>query len=153
MRLPRMTTRTWMIAAAAIVLLAADGFVSWRQRNYLSLSQRYQKPVIEFAATEQQFLTLIQSIERSNVSLRSDVAAARSRWESETDADERKTLKAQMEQTARLIEANERTLHEAEKGIAKHSAIRMHYQALVAKYASAARRPWLPVPPDPPPPE
>ena len=51
MRLPRMTTRRWMIAVAAIGLMIGGGVVLKQRRDYfLSLAQSHQKEVASSTA-------------------------------------------------------------------------------------------------------
>lgn len=155
MRLPcvRFTARRTMVAVAVVAVLAGDGFISWRRRSSLELVRYYQRPVVEFTASEQQFLNLIQNAERSNVTLRRSLATARSRREDEIDAAEQKRWEERIEEMRSFIEMNELTIREGKEGAAKHGTVRKHYQRLVVKYERAANRLWLPLEPDPPPPK
>jgi hypothetical protein len=107
MRLPRMTTRRWMIAVAVVGLLMGGAVVGYRlmlwHDSFLAL------------ATDHGHTGFLYRF------LREDLCLGEARAESAEQA-----------------------------ALGRRAA---YHEALAEKYRRAARYPWLPVEPDPPPPE
>jgi di/tripeptidase len=131
MRLPRVrfTVRRMMIAVAVVAVLIACSFQAVRlHRNYQHYSWR-----VEFHTTmEQGDLTLASSLNNLADVLSSGASRLAGRGFGE-----------EMGQRAK------KHFREAER---RRVSAKYHAQ-MKAKYEAAARRPWLDVEPDPPPPE
>lgn len=133
MPLPRMTTRRWMIAVMVLGLLLSVGI--WVER-LIDLASRYRQTAAAFGRREAE----AQKEQRERLK----IAAALER-----DAADQGRVAALRESAK-----NAHDLAEYHAQIAMSRARWTRYYALLKqKYAAAARRPWLFVPPDPPPPE
>jgi hypothetical protein len=176
MRLPRMTTRRWMIAVGALSLTLGV----YREATRL---KRYRDELLARTArhveAETYYRRLVSSSE-SSVLVRKmavqDVAAQ----ESVSDAERYTTLdnaldrwialsegrsdKTEEDDQRRFREAQSRVVATAARGrmimdnyrrsqVEYHQRLAEYHAALGRKYAAAAARPWFPVSSDPPPPK
>ena len=114
MRLPRMTTRLWMLAVTVIGLMIGGAVLLKQRRAY--------------------FLLLAQSHQK-------EVASSTARGEA---------LKSRFGRTSGM--SNEEIMH-LHRDYGRMTDRAEHHAAMAEKYRQAARQPWLPVEPDPPPPE
>ena len=124
MRLPRMTTRRWMVAVAIIGLMTGGTIEGMRlKRRHDYFLARFQK----YAQLEQ-FLRRAEALDGDASRLPYGPPPA--------DFERMSMLKIQMrrrpDRWSRLVD---------------------HHVAMTSKYRRATRYPWLPVGPDPPAPE
>jgi hypothetical protein len=126
MRLPRVrfTMRVMLIAVAGVALLMGGLRLLW-------LRNAYQKAAMAHAAYENLARTLQRMVENEGKDERELLTAFGMEVEPES--------KAIKEQRAADARTNQRTAE--------------YHAALKHKYERAASRPWLSLPPDPPPPE
>ena len=131
MPLPRMTTRRWMIAVAVAAFAIAACLESTKLVAVSAERWRLARYYTGSAASHREFAALG---ERSARNLRQTAeqhrAAGRSDW-------------SILESAALTVQRQS----EHQRGVAADSAHKS------ARYSRAARRPWLPVPPDPAEPE
>ena len=136
MRLPRMTTRRWMILIATVAIAFGAELMRRRSVSYRATANRY---AFEEAKTRAWGETSDRSAAERQKHLREIQAFAeggggafRASWNP-------------------LIDSATRCLTLASGEAEFCHRMAAHWGALRAKYERAARRPWLPVEPDPPP--
>ena len=131
MRLPRMTTRRWMIAAAVVGALAWVGVTAWKiRRNFLHYRNR-----IAYAKSME--TEVARRLANAKAGLRYVEFAMSPKGKSLNEPP--KTLPRRTANWTSLIALRKRQI--------------AYYQQMQAKYERASRHPWLPVPPDPPEPK
>ena len=126
MRLPRMTTRRWMVAvlAAGLLVGGAVGGVRLKRRRDEFLARAEKHTIMEYRHKK------LANLDRSRAMNMGAV-------ESEPDLiTPQAPLKADLLRSA-----------------ADHARLGAHYESLTRKYQHAARYPWLSVEPDPPEPD
>jgi hypothetical protein len=134
MRLPRMTTRRWMIVVMVV------GLVMGAIIGGIRLKRRHED-----------FLYRAQRHENSMILLR----MIRGRWPGPTRTVSRSLLERTFAEKPELLEgiaAYEQAIALAEQRIAWLERRISYNAAMARKYRHAARYPWLPIEPDPPPP-
>jgi hypothetical protein len=120
MRLPRMTTRRWMIAVAAVGLLMGGCIGGYRLKRWYD-----------------------HFLDHARVHAFLEVASRRAEH-AERELSEKITGSGSGPKTQRAV---------CLRKILYFSRIASYHAAMARKYQHAADRPWLPVEPDPPPPE
>ena len=123
-----MTTRRWMIAVAVVALLLTGARLVYLWWHYRSLAAMHASREVNFARQAQQY-------ERKHDWCAQQFAIAALG----SDSDRSATWEA-------LATSSGATAHDLRR-LAEHAS------RIKRKYEHAARRPWLPVAPDPPPPE
>ncbi len=132
MRMPRMTTRRWIVVVVIVGLLMVGVRLVQRRRLFLSRAQVHELNAAFYPKLESrerkmclEYAVLIAGLER--LQRYGDREPARSRLE---------TLKVRLDQSRRNLPRWTNTI--------------AYYVAMSHKYRHAARYPWLPVEPDPP---
>ena len=176
MRLPRMTTRRWMISVAALAVTLGGHREATRLKRY---RDEYLARAASHVAAETYYRRLVSSSESSVLNKR--VAAQELAVQESTSLDqrgialdgtvERWFVLAQGDSTRAEEEAHDRFREAQARADAMVERARMmvannlkrqleHYQrqaeyhaALGRKYATAAARPWFAIAPDPPKPK
>jgi hypothetical protein len=133
MRLPRMTTRRWMIAVAGAALLLGGAVGGNRLKQVHSRLLFHEARYTEWHNREWDDWVLIQHCE--------NLLARRERQNPSGGS-----IDPFIERTrARLAQLREKAADDARR--------LAHHETMVRKYLHAARYPWLAVAPDPPEPE
>jgi hypothetical protein len=121
MRLPRMTTRRWMVAVAVVAFLIAGTIEVPRlwnvRRNYLALAEWYGDRETRLHENTQMRFLLERARRRS--------------------AEESASVPSEVEKRI-------------QDRIARMDEMGTYYGQIRAKYERGARYPWLPLEPDPP---
>lgn len=151
MRLPKMTTRRWMVVVAIVALIAGVGIEADR---LVSLSKLFRARTAEAAAGEQELRTY-------GASLRDSLAE----WLYRTEPNEQEFKKLSSARTMRglssgeearlqlvigFLKSNKSVADDFQRLIATNDARVEHFARLRQKYDHAARRPWLSIEPDSP---
>lgn len=148
MRLPRMTTRWWMIAVAVAAVLTFFGLEAKRlmrlRHDYLVNAAIHQQQKAFFTVENKRLLRAVAEFQQ--YARNSRLAALSGQDQDPVDEMMRADSKIHAEHFDAYVL---RFQAAAENGAAKAA----YYGRLEAKYRLAARRPWLPVPPDPPEPQ
>jgi hypothetical protein len=176
MRLPRMTTRRWMIAVAALSLTLGG----YREATRLKrVRDEFLARATEHVAAETYYRRLVSSSETSDLGRKMAVREIATQ-ELVSDAERYITLDNAVERWIglseghsdrteeddhhRFREAQSRVAATAARGrmmmdnylrsqVEYHRRQAAYHAALGRKYAAAADRPWFPVSSDPPPPK
>lgn len=134
MPLPRMTTRRWMVVVAVVGAISAAGAEMIRLKRAASA---FPARVAYHASQQSLNEFLVTSSKAEEVQFRRFYAEMRREGVDRAEAD-----KLEREMT----EDRRREVLNLTRKID-------HHRRMKTKYLAAARRPWLPVPPDPPPPK
>jgi hypothetical protein len=161
MRMPRMTTRRWMIAAAVVALLITAAQTGRRWMIYRKLTSWHERQALDFQIQE-----LDAKIERAEEERRErqkrwkrheQLSLIAGEWEANPLAKQPvylrpvRSLAASMK-NIRADRTTERVRREPSR--AEEAGLLAAYHArLTQKYRLAASRPWMYVPPDPIPPK
>ena len=135
MRLPRMTTRRWIVVVVIVGLLMVG--VRLKQRRSLLLSRA------QFHEQKAAFYPKLESRERKICAEYPRLIAGLERLQ---DYRDREPVRSRLEDLKVRLDESRRNLARWTNRIA-------YYAGMAHKYQHAARYPWLPVEPDPPEPE
>jgi hypothetical protein len=135
MRLPRMTTRRWMVVVVIVGLLMGGVRLKERRSHLLSRAQIHK----ERAA----FYPKLESRERQICAEYPRLIAGLKRLQRYRN---REPVQSRLEDLTSLLDLSRRNL-------ARWTNRTTYYAATAHKYQHVARDPWLPVEPDPPQPE
>ena len=171
MRLPQMTTRRWMIVAAAIALLLGGYREAVRLKR--CRAELLAKEAHHLAA-ETYYRRLISSAQnsvlRDKTAVREIMTSAESsgainlmgeRWTNllegaatRVDEDAHERFRKAQARVDAVADMRDRIMSRYRKRqVEYHQRLVEHHAALARKYALAAARPWLSVAPDPPAPK
>ena len=165
MRLPRMTTRRWMVAVAVTAAILTVARIGWRWKRFN-----------ELATSHQQAADLYSVVKAGPPPPINATGIGTAAEEAHRQIEEDKRLwrfsfggKPGYRMTRSLITADElrrdeEALKQAEAVIVEAETSRrlmalydremaLYHREMSEKYRRAAMRPWLPVDPDPPPPK
>ena len=160
MRLPRMTTRRWMVAAAAVALFSGGMVECARRRErFFGAYRKHALAEIE-SSIKVRLLTLNVGSAANLVADPPSRSAVASMWK--LDAEECRLLEASDEdlqvvmrdagwKTPKAVPLHinlNQTMSEGRLGRLLRSED--YHRRMRKKYQKAARYPWLPVEPDPP---
>jgi hypothetical protein len=139
MRLPRMTTRRWMLV---IVFVALGISVPMQAMRAMALARDYQDRSLSFAEDAARTRLCEQVHRRRSRGFKDAAEEVRKGppWKRATDGYSRESLAAFHESAA----------EEHRRFAAWHSEAAARSERLAIKYRRAARWPWLGVEPDPP---
>ena len=135
MRLPRMTTRRWIVVVVIVGLLMGGVRLKQRRNRLLSRAQFY--------AERAAFYPKLESRERRICAEYPRLIAVLERLQRYTN---RETVGSRLEDLKSRLDQSHRNL-------ARWTNRTAYYLAMAHKYQDAARYPWLPVEPDPPEPK
>jgi hypothetical protein len=156
MRFPRMTTRRWMMAVAAVAISLGGwlwfGEIRRRSEYYSALADAYALEAENHSALVGYYLNKAKAHPGSmeGTHYYPDFQLISSNHEVKLGMDRRA---AGPQAIPRLIDPDPGRHAEQMQSISAREKIRADYFArLKAKYHRAASRPWFTAPPDPPPP-
>lgn len=135
MRLPRMTTRRWIVVVVIVGLLMVGVRLEQRRRLFLSRAQVHEQR----AASDPK----LESRERKICAEYPVLIAELERLQRDKD---REPARPRLE----ILKVG---LDRSRRNLARWANRFAYYEAMAHKYQHAARYPWLAVEPDPPPPE
>ena len=138
MRLPRMTTRRWMIAVAAVALMSSGAVAGLRiRRRHVEFLARVQSHT-----QMERFCALSEHQQRAYIKTWADSTMLLLRMQERFGLD-----------SGIGKEDARNELESFRRKVANWRRWTSYHTAMARKYRHAARYPWLPVEPDPPPPE
>ena len=151
MPLPRMTTRRWMVAVVVVALGIYSGLLVWRSSQFNRTALQHTEQAASCRERETYHAARVAT-EVNMLSIRErHLELARSIAERSSGSDG--VVKALVEEAESSLAYGRSVLDDHRRNLANAVATRAYHERLMKNYRRAARRPWLPAPPDPPPPE
>jgi hypothetical protein len=157
MRLPRMTTRRWMMTVAFIAAIITAGRIGWRWSRFREAAawHRTQSGLYAAVATRQSASVNEDAVTAAVKSGLSQIEDAKELWNSyATEGGRYSVIRLRTADEERVAkEALDQVTAELDAIFARHRQLADYHREMSRKYQRAAARPWLPIAPDPPVPE